>query len=91
MRTLPLLALSLLFSGCMRAYTVDMGSQPSAAAHYVVVKTKWNGKMKVFDCMSRPDGTEWKPACKQVRMQSAMGETLDDTWTRIRKRRADKK
>jgi hypothetical protein len=81
-----LLALGLLASGCTRAYTVTMGAQPSSSAHYVVVKTRWNGKMKVFDCQSQPDGSTWDPTCKQVRMQSQMGETLDETWSRIRKK-----
>jgi len=77
-------------SGCSRAYTVNMGSQPSATAHYVVVKTKWTGSMRVFDCQSRPDGTTWEPTCRQVKMQSSMGQTLDDTLTRIRDRKGDK-
>ena len=80
--TLALAALSL--SGCMRAYTITMGPQPSADAHYVVVKTKWNGKMKVFDCMSQPDGNAWEPTCRQVKMQSTLGKTLDDTWSKLR-------
>jgi hypothetical protein len=74
-------------SGCSRAYTVNMGAQPSATAHYVVVKTKWTGSMRVFDCQSRPDGTTWEPTCRQVKMQSAMGQTFDDTLTRIRDRK----
>lgn len=72
--------------GCSRAYTVNMGHQPISQSHYVVVKTKWNGKMKVFDCQSTPQGDTWEPTCRQVKMQSTLGHSLDDTWTRIRKK-----
>lgn len=90
MRRPLLLALPLLLGGCGRAYTVTMGPQPSVDAHYVVVKTRWNGKMRVFDCMSRPEGEEWTPTCKQVKMQSHMGGALDEGWNKLRSRRKDR-
>lgn len=71
-------------TGCRRNYTVIMGEQPSATAHYVIVKTKWTGAMKVFDCQSQPTGDAWNPTCKQVKMQSHMGEVLDDTWSKVK-------
>jgi hypothetical protein len=85
LRSLALLgAVTLSASGCMRNYTVTMSDQPSETAHYVIIKTKWTGKMKVFDCQSQPNEGEWDPACKQVKFQSQMGELLDDTWTKVR-------
>ena len=89
-RSTPVL-IAVLASGCMRAYTVSMGEQPSEDAHYVVVKTKWNGKMRLFDCLSRPDGSEWKPVCKQVKMQSTMGEALDDKWQKVRTNQGERR
>jgi|GEM_PF-5085404 len=86
LRTLTLLAALSATTACQRNYTVIMGDQPSNTAHYVIVKTKLTGKMKVFDCQSQPTGEEWDPTCKQVKMQSAMGEVLDDTWSKVRNR-----
>jgi len=87
-RSLACLALlSTVTSGCLqRNYTVTMSNQPSATAHYVIVKTKITGKMKVFDCQSQPTDGEWSPTCKQVKFQSAMGELLDETWGKVRKK-----
>ena len=72
-------------SGCRQNYSVIMGAQPANTAHYVIVRTKWTGKMKVFDCQSMPDSTEWDPTCKQVKMQSALGEVVEDAWLRTKK------
>ena len=69
--------------GCLQNYTVSMGDQPSATAHYVIVKTNWRGKMRVFDCQSQPTQGDWDPICKQVKMQSAMGELVGDTVQRV--------
>jgi len=80
---LLLAALAASSTACRQNYTVSMGEQPSATAHYVIVKTNWRGKMRVFDCMSQPTQEKWDPTCKQVKMQSAMGELLDDTWDRV--------
>ena len=57
-----------LMSGCMRTYTINMGEQPPEDAHYVVVQTRKNGKMKVYDCLSYPDD-EWKPMCVRAKMR----------------------
>jgi hypothetical protein len=82
-----LAVLSIATSGCLqRNYTVTMSDQPSETAHYVIVKTKLTGKMKVFDCQSQPVDGEWDPTCKQVKFQSAMGEVLDETWDKVRKK-----
>ncbi len=80
-----LLAVAVLtsLSACRQNYTVSMGDQPSATAHYVIVKTNWRGKMRVFDCQSQPKQTDWDPTCKQVKMQSSVGELIDDTWQRV--------
>ncbi len=72
-------------SGCRQNYSVIMGAQPADTAHYVIVRTKWTGKMKVFDCQSMPDSTEWDPTCKQVKMQSALGEVVEDAWLRTKR------
>lgn len=85
-RTVVFLASLAALSACNRAHTVVMGDQPSATAHYVIVKTKLTGKTVVFDCQSQPEGDAWEPTCKKVRMQGPMGEMLDDTLTRVRNR-----
>lgn len=83
-----LLSLAAAFSlaGCARGHTVVMGEQPSATAHYVIVKTKFTGKTVVFDCQSSPDGAEWEPTCRKVKMQGPMGELLDDTFDKVIRR-----
>lgn len=67
-----ILAASIPSAGCLRAYTVTMGDQPSAQAHYVVVKQTAAGQMVVYDCLSRPDGKVWEPTCKRVDLPGAM-------------------
>lgn len=90
MNRLSLLMFAALFAtGCTRAYSVTMGAQPSLDAHYVVVKTKWNGKMLVFDCLSQPEGKDWKPTCRKVRMETFMGKALDSALKGVRRKDAD--
>ena len=88
-RSSLLVAAAIFSAGCSRAYSVTMGPQPSASAHYVVVKTKWNGKMLVFDCMSQPEGNDWKPTCRKVRMETFMGKAMDSALQGVRKKDSD--
>ena len=52
-------------------------------------KTKWNGKMLVFDCLSQPEGKDWKPTCRKVRMETFMGKALDSALKGVRRKDAD--
>jgi hypothetical protein len=51
-------------TGCIRTYVVNMDEQPGGiTGHYVVTQTRMNGNMKVYDCLSKPDGERWNPTC----------------------------
>jgi len=63
------LALALLAGGCAKQYSVTMGFQPPAEAHYVVIQAKPSGAMKVYDCLSSPDGNNWDPTCVRADMR----------------------
>ena len=84
-----LLTTSLLLTittGCSRAYTVNMSPLPASQSHYVVVQTKWNGKMKMYDCQSTPKGEEWEPTCRQVKLETTLGHVIDETRSIFKKK-----
>ena len=84
-----LLTASMLLSlttGCTRAYTVNMSTLPASESHYVVVQTKWNGKMKMYDCQSTPKGTEWEPTCRQVKVETTLDNVIDGTRNHLKKK-----
>lgn len=66
-RLLALLS-AVLLTGCPKTYSVHMGDQPPEEAHYVIVQSRASGAMRVFDCRSAPDGTEWEPVCVRARL-----------------------
>lgn len=68
MRLFPLLLLLAPLSGCLKTYTVHKTGDYVEAenAHYVIVRTKKNGKMHVYDCIAFPDGQTYSPTCTRV-------------------------
>ena len=66
--SVALLLASTGFTGCIHSYSVTMGDQPAEEAHYVVVQTRQNGRVIVYDCLSYPD-QEWEPTCVRSRMR----------------------
>lgn len=56
------------FAGCT-SYTVlklhDNIKTPYN--HYIVLKSANGGLKYIFDCYSKPDGTNWAPVCKEIK------------------------
>ena len=67
MRNVAFLSLfsGLLCTGCIKTYTVQMGAQPPEDAHYIIVQQGAGGMMKVYDCLSEPDGKNWTPHLRE--------------------------
>lgn len=70
---LLLLAASTSLSGCA-TYMVQMKlSDDANGADYVIMKTNGD-REKVFDCLSRPNGTDWDPTCVKVKFKTNVGD-----------------
>lgn len=69
---LPLLALVatavLGSSSCASQYLVQIHGAETDRNHYVVIRAKSGGQF-VYDCYSKPEGTTWKPTCREVAME----------------------
>lgn len=72
MRLFALSLALLATTGCMKSYTVHKtGDYVDAEnAHYVIVRTKPNGKMHVYDCIAFPDGQDYDPTCTRVEVEN---------------------
>lgn len=67
------LILAVLSSGCA-SYMVQMKlSDDEGGPDYVIMKINGNGE-KVYDCESRPNGTDWDPTCVKVKFQNNPGD-----------------
>ena len=69
---LPLLAVSMAAvlgsSSCASQYVAMIHGSETEKNHYVLVRAKSGGQF-VYDCYSKPDGTAWKPTCREVTME----------------------
>lgn len=80
MRT-ALVTLSTLFllvgTACAKQQlAVSMDDQPSGeAGHFVLIVTK-RDNMRVYDCLSRPDGSAWNPTCVRADLKGEAGGTV---------------
>lgn len=73
-------ALFFLFAGvgCVKQQLqVSIDDQPSGeTGHYVLLVTK-RDNMRVYDCLSRPDGHSWNPTCVKADLRSEAGSTTN--------------
>ena len=61
--------LALVLSGCAYKYNIVTGPDQEHVEHYLMVRTAGNGTVKIYDCLSRPDGSTWDPTCQRVEMK----------------------
>lgn len=77
MRRLLALTLTLAtLTACAKHYDVYMDAQEKGeTGHYVVIESKMSGQggMKVYDCLSMPNGCEWNPTCVKADMKGEAG------------------
>lgn len=58
-------------TGCIRTYVVNMDEQPGGVTgHYVLAQTRMTGNMKIYDCLSKPDGVTWNPTCVKAELRN---------------------
>lgn len=72
MRLSALFLLPLLATACVKQpVALYMDDQEGGeTGHYVLIAAKMNGSLKVYDCMSRPDGSSWDPVCQKVPLRN---------------------
>ena len=65
--------------GCsVKSYEVVMGAHEVTPeeAHYVIVQSRSTGaSMRIYDCLSFPDGRTWDPTCRRVELKQSNSGT----------------
>ena len=73
-RTLILAALASQLGGCA-AYIVQMRlTSDTAGPDYVLLRD--DGE-RIYDCYSKPNGTDWDPTCVKVKLKASAGSSDD--------------
>ena len=78
-RLLALFATIATLTGCAKHYDVYMDTQQQGqTGHYVVIESKMSGQggMKVYDCLSMPNGSAWNPTCVKADMRGEAGGAI---------------